>query len=197
MLAAALAIQGRTLLPKWALALIVLAGLAVLRLGSGNGLAHDLATAAAFFAVLQLTSDPAGRVTRILSAPWLVRIGLFSYSIYLVHAPLLHLSWFVLRQLGLSDDLNFVVLAVICLPLIVAVSYGFHCMFERPFMRLKPEAGESAYACARCSRHSPAQLSANAVRRPHAPFPHRSALDGPAADRRRRKRGQPASWRRL
>jgi len=142
MLAAALAIQGRRLLPKWVLAVIVLAGLAVLRLGSGNGLVHDLATAAAFFAVLQLASDPAGRVTRVLSAPWLVRIGLFSYSIYLVHAPLLHLSWFALRQLGLSDDLNFVVLAVICLPLIVAASYGFHCVFERPFMRLKPKPVE-------------------------------------------------------
>jgi peptidoglycan/LPS O-acetylase OafA/YrhL len=143
MLAAALAVQGRTLLPKWALALIVLAGLAVLRLGSGNGLVHDLATAAAFFAVLQLALDPAGRVTRVLSAPWLVRIGLFSYSIYLVHAPLLHLSWFALRPLGLSDDLNFVVLVVICLPLIVAVSYGFHCVFERPFMRLKPKPVET------------------------------------------------------
>jgi peptidoglycan/LPS O-acetylase OafA/YrhL len=143
MLAAALAIQGRTLLPKWALALVVLAGLAVLRLGSGNGLVHDLATAAAFFAVLQLASDPAGCVTRVLSAPWLVRIGLFSYSIYLVHAPLLHLSWFALRQLGLSDDLNFVVLAVICLPLIVVASYGFHCVFERPFMRLKPKPVEA------------------------------------------------------
>jgi peptidoglycan/LPS O-acetylase OafA/YrhL len=139
MIAAALAIEGRTLLPKWALALIVLAGLVVLRSGSGNGLVHDLATAAAFFAVLQLALDPAGRVTRVLSAPWLVRIGSFSYSIYLVHAPLLHLSWFALRQLGLSDDLNFVVLAVICLPLIVVASYGFHCVFERPFMRLEPK----------------------------------------------------------
>jgi peptidoglycan/LPS O-acetylase OafA/YrhL len=143
MLAAALAIKGRTLLPKWALVLIVLAGLAVLRLGSGNGLAHDLATAAAFFSVLQLALNPAGRVTRVLSTPWLVRIGLFSYSIYLVHAPLIHLSWFALRQLGLSDDLNFLALAVICLPLIVVASYGFHCVFERPFMRLKPNVAKA------------------------------------------------------
>jgi peptidoglycan/LPS O-acetylase OafA/YrhL len=139
MLAAALAISGQIILPRWALALVVLAGLAILRLGSGNGLVHDLATAVAFFAVLQLALDPAGRVARVLSAPWLVRIGLFSYSIYLVHAPLLHLSWFTLRQLGLSDDLNFVVLAVICLPLIVVASYAFHCVFERPFMRLEPK----------------------------------------------------------
>ena len=111
-------------------------GLAALRLGSGNGLAHDLATAAAFFAVLQLASDPAGCVTRVLSAPWLVRIGLFSYSIYLVHAPLLHLSWFALRRFELSDDLNFVILTILVLPVIVGVSYIFHLWFERPFMRM-------------------------------------------------------------
>jgi peptidoglycan/LPS O-acetylase OafA/YrhL len=136
MLAAALAIKGRTLLPKWALGMVVVAGLAVVRLGTGNGLVHDLATVAAFFAVLQLAFDPAGRVARVLSSQWLVRIGVFSYSIYLVHAPLLHLSWFALRPLGLGDDLTFAILALIDLPLIVIASYGFHCLFERPFMRL-------------------------------------------------------------
>lgn len=140
MLAAALTIQRRSLLPNWALALIVIAGLAVVRLGSGNGLVHDLATAAAFFAVLLLAHNPAGVVARVLSLKWLVAIGIFSYSIYLVHAPLLHLSWFVLRRLGLSDDLNFVILAVVALPLIVIVSYYFHCLFERPFMRLPSKA---------------------------------------------------------
>jgi peptidoglycan/LPS O-acetylase OafA/YrhL len=139
MAAAALAIRGRKLLPNWVLGSIVLVGLAIVRLGSGNGLVHDLATTAAFFAVLQLALDPEGFVARALNSPWLARIGVFSYSIYLVHAPLLHLSWFMLLGLGLSDDLNFVLLAVVCLPLIVVASYYFHCVFERPFMRLTPK----------------------------------------------------------
>jgi peptidoglycan/LPS O-acetylase OafA/YrhL len=136
MAAAALAIHGRQLLPKWVLGLIVLVGLAIVRLGTGNGLVHDLATAAAFFAVLQLALNPAGIVASALNSPWLVHLGVFSYSIYLVHAPLLHLSWFTLRRLDFSDDLNFVLLVVIFLPVIVAASYSFHCVFERPFMRL-------------------------------------------------------------
>jgi peptidoglycan/LPS O-acetylase OafA/YrhL len=136
MAAAALAIHGRQLLPKWVLGLIVLVGLAIVRLGTSNGLVHDLATAAAFFAVLQLALNPAGIVASALNSPWLVHLGVFSYSIYLVHAPLLHLSWFTLRRLDFSDDLNFVLLVVIFLPVIVAASYYFHCVFERPFMRL-------------------------------------------------------------
>jgi peptidoglycan/LPS O-acetylase OafA/YrhL len=140
MLAAHLSLHQRILLPKVLLGLIAVAGLAMVRLSSGNGLFHDLATASAFFAVLQLASDPSSRVARILSAPWLVAIGIFSYSIYLVHAPLLHLSWFALRQLELSNDLNFIVLTTLVLPAIVVLSYIFHLWFERPFMRMPRKA---------------------------------------------------------
>ena len=146
MLAAAIAIQGRVLLPKWVLGMFVVAGLAIVRLGNGNGLVHDLATAAATIAVLQLASDPSAPVARVLSSPWLVMIGVFSYSIYLVHAPLLHLSWFTLRQLELGDDINFIILTVIIMPLIVIASYYFHCLFERPFMRLPPKPAATRYA---------------------------------------------------
>jgi peptidoglycan/LPS O-acetylase OafA/YrhL len=149
MLAAALTVQHRTLLPKWLLGCIVAVGFAAVRLGSGNGLAHDLATSVACFCVLQLAADPGSSVSRVLTTPWLVRIGFFSYSIYLVHAPLVHLSWFALRRLHLSEDFNFLVLVFVCLPLIVLASYAFHCLFERPFMRVKQPAlpsGELARA---------------------------------------------------
>jgi peptidoglycan/LPS O-acetylase OafA/YrhL len=135
MLAAALTVQRRTLLPNWLLGCIAAAGLIVVRLGSGNGLLHDLATSVAFFCVLQLAAEPSSKVSRVLSTPWLVRIGFFSYSIYLVHAPLVHLSSLALSPLRLSDDSNFAVLVFVFMPLIVLLSYGFHCLFERPFMR--------------------------------------------------------------
>ena len=38
-----------------------------------------------------------------------------------------------LRSLGFTDDFNFIVLSLICMPVIVLASYGFHCLFERPF----------------------------------------------------------------
>jgi len=135
MLAASLTVQGRHLFPHWALALIAIGGLACVRLGSGNGLAHDIATSAAAFSVLLLAIDPNGGLARILSTGWLVRVGTFSYSLYLVHAPLLHLCWFVLRPLQLSPDLAFTAL-LLCTPVVVGVAYVFHRLFERPFMRV-------------------------------------------------------------
>jgi peptidoglycan/LPS O-acetylase OafA/YrhL len=135
MLAASLTVQGRRLLPSWMLACIAIGGLAVVRLGSGNGLIHDLATSAAAFGVLLLAIDSNGVLSRLLSAAWLVRIGIFSYSLYLVHAPFLHLFWFALRPLQLSPDVTFVIL-LLCAPLVVSLAYGFHRLFERPFMRV-------------------------------------------------------------
>jgi peptidoglycan/LPS O-acetylase OafA/YrhL len=135
MFAASLTVEGRRLLPPWALACIAIGGFGVLRLGSGNGLVHDLATSAAAFSILLLAIDPKSGVSRFLSTPWLVRIGIFSYSLYLVHAPILHLIWFCLRPLQLSPDATFLVL-VLSVPLVVGLAYGFHRVFERPFMRV-------------------------------------------------------------
>jgi peptidoglycan/LPS O-acetylase OafA/YrhL len=137
MFAATLTVQGRRPLPARALGAIVVGGLALVRFGSGNGLVHDLATSAAAFSVLLLAIDANSAVSRFLSTPWLVRIGVFSYSLYLVHAPLVHLCWFALRPLGLSPDATFFVL-LLCVPLIVVLAYGFHRLFERPFMRVGP-----------------------------------------------------------
>jgi peptidoglycan/LPS O-acetylase OafA/YrhL len=138
MLVAALAVRRREVAPKWLLGAVVVLGFGTVRLGSGNGLVHDLATTAAAFAVLLLAADSDTRMSRLLSSPSLVRIGFFSYSIYLMHAPLLHLAWFALRPLRLPADLFFAVLSIVCMPMIVAVCYAFHVLFERPFMRVKP-----------------------------------------------------------
>jgi peptidoglycan/LPS O-acetylase OafA/YrhL len=137
MIAASLTARGRRVAPNWVLGCALAGGLLLVRLGSGNGLLHDIETTVAAVSVLLLAAN-SKMVHRVLSTPVLVKMGVFSYSIYLVHAPLLHLFWLALRPLQLSADLTFVLLAFGSLPLIVAVSYGFHCFFERPFMRIKP-----------------------------------------------------------
>jgi len=65
-------------------------------------------------------------------------LGIISYSLYLVHQPILTQAGYFLRKLGLrqhSPDM----LMITCLllyPAIVAVSYGLYHLIEVPFIRL-------------------------------------------------------------
>jgi peptidoglycan/LPS O-acetylase OafA/YrhL len=143
MIVAVLTAQGRRVAPNWLLGAIAAFGLLLVRLGSGNGLVHDLTVTAATASVLLLGINSKW-LTRTLSTPLLAKTGVFSYSIYLVHAPLLHLFWLALQPLRLSSDVTFALLAIGCLPVTVAVSYAFHCVFERPFMQSKRALSPSA-----------------------------------------------------
>jgi len=167
MVAATLTARRKEVAPSWLLAGIAVAGFAAVRFGSGNGIVHDVATSAAAFCILLLAADPNGRTNRFLSARWLVRIGVFSYSLYLVHAPVLHLLWFALRPLNLSAEATFAVLALVGLPLAVVASYGFHCVFERPFMRPSAPADPVAAAASPADASRATAPAASAV--PSAP----------------------------
>lgn len=134
MVVAALTVHRKRIAPNWALGAVAIGGLLAIRLGSGGGLVHDTASAALAFAILLLATDHQSAVAHALSKPWLVALGVFSYSIYLIHAPLLHLAWYFLRNAGLSADVLFGILLLALGP-IVAVCYAFHRLFERPFMR--------------------------------------------------------------
>jgi peptidoglycan/LPS O-acetylase OafA/YrhL len=87
--------------------------------------------------------------TRVLSFKPLVFIGTFSYSVYLVHAPLLQILWqYVLRPAGLGPGPMFVALMVPGACAILAFSYGFFRLFEEPFMRKAAAPARSAKAVA-------------------------------------------------
>ena len=76
-------------------------------------------------------------------APWILRIfesraavllGIFSYSLYLMHAPVLAVCQSALRPLHLSPVLGLALMLGGGVPLALIVSYGFHLAFERPFL---------------------------------------------------------------
>jgi len=80
-------------------------------------------------------------LNRALSWNPLVAVGLFSYSIYLLHAPLLQLIWqYGLASWHLAPVPLLLVLAVIGVPLIVAASYIFSTGCERPFLNSQAKA---------------------------------------------------------
>lgn len=100
----------------------------------------DTATGLGTVGLLLAASRP-GRFNPIrVALEWrpLVWIGGFSYSLYLIHAPLLQLLWqYALRPLGLGDLPTYLALLLLGLPLIVAASWVFWYFCERPFLNTR------------------------------------------------------------
>ncbi|MGO8670269.1 MAG: acyltransferase family protein [Capsulimonadaceae bacterium] len=67
---------------------------------------------------------PDSPIRRLMEAPLLVWIGGYSYSLYLVHAPILAIVRLYTTHVILVG-----------LPLSLAVSYAFFLLFERPYLR--------------------------------------------------------------
>ena len=84
-----------------------------------------------------------------------VSIGLFSYSIYLMHVPIISVLAMVLMRMGVDGELLYVLLFVIGFPLAIGLTYLFHVVFERPFM---PQAAKKEPVTA--SGFQPANQSA-------------------------------------
>ena len=78
-------------------------------------------------------------------------VGTFSYSIYLIHSffqVLVH-RWIVatnLPQLPQSPGAMAALMAFVVSPIAVAASYGFHVIFERPFLSQKRQETEERLA---------------------------------------------------
>jgi peptidoglycan/LPS O-acetylase OafA/YrhL len=80
----------------------------------------------------------AGWARRLLASRVGLRLGLFSYSIYLIHGPILALlATYVIRPSGLTGVAEFSLFLVIGLPLVLILAYGFHLLFEAPFLRYR------------------------------------------------------------
>lgn len=74
------------------------------------------------------------RVRRLLSGRRLVEFGLVSYSVFLVHSPLLALGNLLLLPLGLPTPVQFGLMLFVVAPAVVAVCVVFAVLVERPFM---------------------------------------------------------------
>ena len=65
-------------------------------------------------------------------------LGIISYSVYLVHQPILTQAGYLLDKLGLRQHspVNLMTACMLLYPLIVAASYGLYRLIEVPFIRL-------------------------------------------------------------
>ena len=80
------------------------------------------------------TRNRAPLALRLMESRPAVLLGTFSYSLYLVHAPVLALCQAGIRTLPLSPTLSLGVMLLGGVPLALAVSYLFHLAFEKPFL---------------------------------------------------------------
>jgi peptidoglycan/LPS O-acetylase OafA/YrhL len=89
-----------------------------------------------------LYTGGAGVLHRFLTSRACLKLGLFSYSLYLVHVPrVASLHVYVIEPTGLSTQGQFLLTVAIGVPSILAFSYGFHLLFEAPFLRRRSLAG--------------------------------------------------------
>ncbi len=80
------------------------------------------------------------RIAGFLHSRFPVAIGRFSYSLYLVHAPIIALIALSLRYRTMTPQVALGTIGGIGLPLILIAAYLFYLLFERPFTNQKAKA---------------------------------------------------------
>ena len=91
-------------------------------------------------------SDPWRRVREVLASRPLVFVGTISFSLYLLHAPLLEVIWvYAVNPLNLSAIRAFLLLVTGGTVVITAASYLFFLAFERPFIMRRNGGGVRAH----------------------------------------------------
>jgi peptidoglycan/LPS O-acetylase OafA/YrhL len=97
-----------------------------------SDLTFGLSTAAFIYAA---TASPGSLLDRTFSIRSLVNIGVFSYSLYLLHHPIIQILYVYKPEFVSSPELAMAYLLLFGLPVIVGVSWAFSWLFERPFVK--------------------------------------------------------------
>lgn len=101
-------------------------------------IAIGVATALLFWS---LSTRP-GNIGQFLAWRPLRLVGQFSYSIYLIHAPILGMIYvFFVSTLPLSPVAQFLVTIGLGVPAALACAYGFFWLVERPFLTIRSWQG--------------------------------------------------------
>jgi peptidoglycan/LPS O-acetylase OafA/YrhL len=91
-------------------------------------------TVVAGMLLLVATTERPWKAATLGSRP-AVLLGSFSYSVYLMHAPVLTTIYrYTLKPLELAPLTEFAAQVVFLLPAVLLFCYGFHRVFERPFL---------------------------------------------------------------
>ena len=82
-----------------------------------------------------LTTSPISRFHKVFQWKGLVWVGAFSYSLYLIHHPLLQALFAVRPDWTMLSQPLLALYLVACIPAVIALSAVFAIIFEAPFVR--------------------------------------------------------------
>lgn len=106
--------------------------------------ADPLVAMTAMCALVHATASPTSIVRRLFEHRWFTVLGGFSYSLYVVHGPLVAAMDTVLaRWTTLGIPAALLLMLLVGVPAIVAFAYVFSLAFERPFMRRAGHASDA------------------------------------------------------
>jgi peptidoglycan/LPS O-acetylase OafA/YrhL len=104
-------------------------------------------------------------VMRIPSWRPLVKLGAFSYSLYLLHFPIQQILWkYLLLRMGMGQTATFAIGATLGTTLVLALTYSFYLLFDRPFSR--------------APRSAPSGQPGDSLSSSLFPFPYRGRYSG-------------------
>ena len=76
-------------------------------------------------------------ILRLLESKGAVLLGIFSYSLYLIHAPLLAEANILMNGLNLQSNIRLLCMLAVDMPAVIILAYAFHWIFEKPFLRIQ------------------------------------------------------------
>ncbi len=83
---------------------------------------------------------------RILGSRPLEMLGVFSYSLYLAHDPVVEVIFYLCKISGISPNILLFLFPVLSVLLALLISYCFHLLFEKRFLPSQLHAPEKASA---------------------------------------------------
>jgi peptidoglycan/LPS O-acetylase OafA/YrhL len=81
---------------------------------------------------------------RFLNGKVAVGLGAFSYSIYLIHSPILAAINLYTLNLEMTDNVRLVFMLLVAVPVSVSIAYVFYLLVERRFLNMPPKAVAAA-----------------------------------------------------
>jgi peptidoglycan/LPS O-acetylase OafA/YrhL len=84
--------------------------------------------------LVSLVEAPASRVRDMLAHRRVVGLGLFSYSIYLIHSPIIGWCNLATHNVDMPIGLRFTMLLLVAVPLAIGISFGFYLLVEKRFL---------------------------------------------------------------